>query len=1068
MIAHFGKFIYRMPYFSYREIDQPIRETKYEEVDRFLLPYLSRPEVQDAIFIASPDFSIELGLYLSGSLSRDKNRDRHEKFVFTALKYIIRMSSRPTPFGLFAGCGIGEVGASTYIEPASVPLKKSVRMDTGFMISIYESVLEVPEYRQYFTYFTNNTIYPVGEKCRYVEFFTDPKGMRIYNLSSFENNEYLNKVLAHAASGLSFKELYLLLVDDEIDEQEAAEFINELISSRILINELEPMVVGSEYDEQFLATLKKLLEKHQEQKSTATIELTELYNEINFCYLASKSLEEGNDGVMVGYNEITDRLNGLKSYFKVKSSLQIDSKIQTTSKASISEDLLKDILKGTQAFLRFSRVGRSGNLSNFITEFNRRYEGRVMSLTEVLDPEIGIGYNKVEAAMLDYSPLVDDVPMPARSSSRSLSINWDMDVHTFFFNKVLIAYKRDEYAINLTDTEIAAFPINTEMPATTNAFVTVVVDGNGKQLIKFSNIGGSSASNMLGRFSLIDEEIATFNSEIAIYEKEFYKGAIVAEINHLSDTRAGNISNREGVHAFEIPYITKSNSNQQGLIPVQDLYLYNKGNKLVLYSKSLDMEVVPRLSNAHNFNMNTLPVYKFLCDFQGEVEGGNFTMGLNLGHLPEFFEFLPRIQYNNFIYLSARWGFLHTEIMEMRARLSDKEIIPALVDYLRAKKIPNRFYLIQKGDNELLFDLESEISMRLFLYEASKIKKLKLKECILADFSHGLIENNSGSFFHELLVPLKNTGQRPNFSVSDPDKQLHNRLANQVKRKFIPGEEWTFIKVYAGIDTVDKIIANVFPTLIKNGEQSGKLGKWFFLRYGDPDFHLRIRIQKNDYPTDWIQELNGLLREYLESGLIPKIMLDTYERELERYGYDCIDAAESVFHADSGMITSIVALTASSADKNLRWKCGMKILDTYMDAFEMDLEHKYAYTKQTRDKFAIEFNANKMQKRKIINKFRDNKSEVDAFFQPPSTALNTEIEQVLNRFKLQINKYFHEGYNAKTNPDYYLESFIHMTIVRLVRSKNRITEYLLYSYLEQYYRFEIGKKKHLTVSEEKI
>ena len=86
--------------------------------------------------------------------------------------------------------------------------------------------------------------------------------------------------------------------------------------------------------------------------------------------------------------------------------------------------------------------------------------------------------------------------------------------------------------------------------------------------------------------------------------------------------------------------------------------------------------------------------------------------------------------------------------------------------------------------------------------------------------------------------------------------------------------------------------------------------RWFFIRYADPDCHLRVRFHGD--PGRLHAEVLPLLEA---AGASPRaraawrIELDTYEREVERYGGpEAIELAERAFHADSDAVLAILPM----------------------------------------------------------------------------------------------------------------------------------------------------------------
>ena len=107
----------------------------------------------------------------------------------------------------------------------------------------------------------------------------------------------------------------------------------------------------------------------------------------------------------------------------------------------------------------------------------------------------------------------------------------------------------------------------------------------------------------------------------------------------------------------------------------------------------------------------------------------------------------------------------------------------------------------------------------------------------------------------------------------------------KVQRDFILGDQWFYFKLYTGVKTADTLLLEVIQPLRQYLLENKLIDKWFFIRYSDPDFHLRIRfsLQNRQALGIVISKLNELVKPYLENKLISSMQVDTYSRELERY-----------------------------------------------------------------------------------------------------------------------------------------------------------------------------------------
>lgn len=145
-------------------------------------------------------------------------------------------------------------------------------------------------------------------------------------------------------------------------------------------------------------------------------------------------------------------------------------------------------------------------------------------------------------------------------------------------------------------------------------------------------------------------------------------------------------------------------------------------------------------------------------------------------------------------------------------------------------------------------------------------------------------------------------------------------------------------KIYASHKYADIIIKEVIRKYIEHFEHSGNHPEWFFIRYYDPDFHIRFRV-KSVLTNDSIKFLNELLEGYIEQGVVSSLVIDTYTREIERYGADNIELAELYFHYDSVAISEMLS-TESELNETLRWQIAVLSLHMMMADFEVTLEER--------------------------------------------------------------------------------------------------------------------------------
>jgi len=276
-------------------------------------------------------------------------------------------------------------------------------------------------------------------------------------------------------------------------------------------------------------------------------------------------------------------------------------------------------------------------------------------------------------------------------------------------------------------------------------------DRNGSfPLVILGPTGGSSAVNLINRFCHSNADIEKFVATIIKKEKELIgPDKIIAEIVHLPESRIGNILYRPALREYEIPYLAKESVEKDFRIPITDLFISTKdGKNIILKSRRLDREIIPRLSTAHNFfTPKSLPIYHFLCSIQTyEFKGGvSFSWGATLESSNFFF---PRVQYKNVIFSLARWKFKEKHFGDLPKKGSN-DFSSQIEDFRKKYGLPSCVSLI-KGDNKLTIDFASYQSAELFVDEVKK-SEFELEEVIEFNKSPLITDENKNVYKNEIV-----------------------------------------------------------------------------------------------------------------------------------------------------------------------------------------------------------------------------------------------------------------------------------------------------------------------------
>jgi lantibiotic biosynthesis protein len=243
----FPKFVLRTPLFHYSYINRLLDNNDTPEES--IKDLCKNKIVQEAIFLASPDLHKEMIKWINNQI---KDKKRSQNLIYSLTQYLIRMSSRCTPFGLFAGFSVGEWNDHTKIILDEISNnKRHTRFDMNYLCALAIDLAKVPDVKNNIKFYPNSSIYKSGDKLRYVE-YKYKSARRSHHIVSVDYSDYLQHILEAASEGAYLKDLAQIIVNKEVSYEESLNFINELMDNQLLIPDLEPAITGQEFLEQML------------------------------------------------------------------------------------------------------------------------------------------------------------------------------------------------------------------------------------------------------------------------------------------------------------------------------------------------------------------------------------------------------------------------------------------------------------------------------------------------------------------------------------------------------------------------------------------------------------------------------------------------------------------------------------------------------------------------------------------------------------------------------------------------------------------------------------------------
>ncbi len=291
-----------------------------------------------------------------------------------------------------------------------------------------------------------------------------------------------------------------------------------------------------------------------------------------------------------------------------------------------------------------------------------------------------------------------------------------------------------------------------------------------------------------------------------------------------------------------------------------------------------------------------------------------------------------------------------------------------------------------------------------------------------------------------------------------------------LQRTFMIGDEWLYYKFYSGPKTADVILTELVKPIAEELLAQGVINRWFFIRYADPKLHARVRFHVTDihHLGIVIQQVKSAARYFIEQNLVWKVQVDTYQREVERYGSKTMELAEELFFHDSKMIVDMLSLIEGDEGERIRWLFGLRTVDALLDDFMFDMPRKFELVTRLREQFGKEHGLNRNLKEQLEKKYRTDRASIAEVLDRGSD----EVSEMLPLFQLINQKSVASRAVATTLLALYekkamdipledlLSSYSHMMVNRMFKSKQRTHEMVLYDFLHRYYKSEIARQKY--------
>jgi thiopeptide-type bacteriocin biosynthesis protein len=985
--------------------------------------------------------------YAKGGSFSEKDTRRLNKTIFN---YWQRIHIKTVPFGMFA-----DIGLISWGDNSNLKLKKKDvfgRIDMEALQKLMNVIFDDEKIKPHVKLYPNNTIYKYNEKIRYNE-KNEIGGNLEYKLSSVEINPYIEKIILFCKSGKTIDEIVTEIYDGLFEKSEFESFTRSLIESQILIPELQIKLTERENLSNLLELFTQLTRSniYCENLKYYSKVLNDLYQVINLFNTSNLNLIEIN-------NQIYQTLNIPINDIQRDRVLQIDVISQYEPSITFIDYRLKDnLLNSVKIMSAFTSQDKVINLELFKKKFSEKYSDAFIPLMEAIDSDIGISYGTFEYSKKNI--FLNDIGFINNNPEESYSKNINEN-RIILYKKYIDSLITKSKIIWFDDKDFDKLKTSEKELADTFQIIFSKTSLEEENYVILT-AGNSCAVNLISRTSYASSEIENIIKDVFNFENEKNKNAIVAEIVHLPGTRIGNITHRSISRKFEIPIYTQSVKDEDHQISLDDLLVGIRNGRVILISKKYKKEVLPKLTNAHNYGKDTLPVYQFLSDLSYQEILP--SVQLEIGNLDFITDKFPRIQYKNIILRKATWKLFQADLDILKN--STKDNLGLNIEKLLKKhELPSINNYLKQGEENLV-NWNNLKSVEFFLDEVKDYEFVLLFEHIFDTTKPYLIDNNGCFYNNEIIAFVKNNTLKSNVF------QVPNYYDFEAtKRTYKLGEEWIYLKIYCSYSYYPILINKVIEILDLDTLKTYYNG-FFFIPFNDPEFHLRVRFNLTEIKFYTI--LTDYIIEYLNNdNNIFSLSLDTYSRELERYGFKNISLAEAFFSLDSNFVIKNYKYYLSNLEHYLPIVV-IRNINLILNGFNFSLQQRGRLINHIANNYGIEFNMVKGNPLFIqVNKsIKEQKALVENMLLNgiPELYFNTkeDFQEYLDnekKFKDSINNYYNRFKNQFGIIEYlfdFVQSIIHMHCIRCFIHKPRENELFVYHALSAYYISQTFRNQNL-------
>lgn len=934
-------FATRLPILSLNHYFNMFSNKAEQKIKNQLFTLFEEEQLKEPLAIASIDSYNAINRFASLDSSKAS-----EKISSTLLKYYIRLSTRPTPYGAFSGLAMGNFAedSNMYVSEIAHHTKRA-RVDMEWLYVVIREIESNHKIKNLLKFKFNDFVFENGDRLEKLnKTFLELNSEENESSTTIRNTRQVQIVRELSQDFVPFSELleYLSEKNPGVSQDRIEVFLEQLVDNEFLISELRPPLVNTDTLEYVIHILERI--NFDSEAKRYLLLLTDIKEEISQYNLQS---------IGSGLHIFESIISKMQNIYECKNYLQIDTKLSMESN-QLSYQLKQDLEEFVSAMVKITpQYKKSAEYTHYIRLFLEKYGyGVTVPVLELLDPDKGL------SAPSYYLQSPNRSVAPRQSKSLK-----EERLEKVINRKLIQSLKIKQKTIEIDDNDIQYIAGNEEQEKYIDqldflqsfellllAHPRNIKDTEDKFSVTLAPVFASdSIGKTFGRFrDMFSEKETTSLSKELSKQKEFFSDYVVAEIAEVPERgRTSNVSMNISDYDYQIMLSTNGCEGKKQL-SINDLYIGvdKKTNQFFIKSKSLNKRVLVTMSsmlnplsgsNAVRFLREISSVYRY--DIIGTI-----AKIVNVDY-----EYCPRIVYKHVIIRPETW-VISKDILNL-VNGSREEFNQKFIEFRQKWNVP-RYVLLTEFDNRLLLDLENPLHVNevYSIVKKENTRVIKLAE-MTCDFDEYAAKDKDGNpYVTEIVVPFvlsnnnvtSKSNKKDEYILTTSDVEKNALQITTDERLLIPGQDdWFYFKLYGYSKRKNELIAylyNKLESLIANH----KAKQYFFIRYSDPEQHLRVRVRsEKEMKFIVFDELISLFVQFRDVGLISEVVVDTYEREIVRYGgTGLIEDAEKYFFYDSRAVMKIIYMQQLKKEKiNLDY-IGVSFITMAMEAFQLSLKER--------------------------------------------------------------------------------------------------------------------------------